>query len=422
MLPNIALAQIERIINKNTKTYRATLNNNVHVVDISYEALLFSDPLLSSKDYNILLGKFKKSLRVVTSLALAVESRRDARLNSSNPGTRLVIDPSYGEFLVGVSYNAIQAAATMVLKSIENTNIFTGVDEEGKTVTNMGHIASSELANTRTPLKQKLNDLLRFIPTSLSTPVQQLLDELCWFHTVESSYVFQRNSIDNKGLQSALGKGAVLLTFHSTRVNSELAKVEAKIMQEVSAYLKSDYFINALVKEPGSKSIIQDIEKQIIDVLKFGANTGSIHTKKAPTVIRTKQATKNTSGTLPSKLKLPQLRTVEGTFVNLTKIMRWINYALQKQIKDNMGTGNSRNVLNFRTGRLSESAKVERLSQSREGMITAFYSYMKYPYATFSEGGRQELPRSRDPKILVSKSIREVASTIVGNRLRAVSI
>lgn len=55
-------------------------------------------------------------------------------------------------------------------------------------------------------------------------------------------------------------------------------------------------------------------------------------------------------------------------------------------------------------------------------MITAFYTYMKYPYATFSEGGRQQYPRSRDPKLLISKSIREIAGTSVANRLRAVNV
>jgi len=55
-------------------------------------------------------------------------------------------------------------------------------------------------------------------------------------------------------------------------------------------------------------------------------------------------------------------------------------------------------------------------------MITAFYSYMKNPYATFSAGGRQELPKSRDPKLLISKSIREIVGQQVANRLRAVVV
>ena len=70
----------------------------------------------------------------------------------------------------------------------------------------------------------------------------------------------------------------------------------------------------------------------------------------------------------------------------------------------------------------AKSVKLERLSESRQGMITAFYSYMKNPYATFSDGGKQQFPRSRDPKLLISRSIREIAAEQVSNRLRAVSI
>ena len=109
--------------------------------------------------------------------------------------------------------------------------------------------------------------------------------------------------------------------------------------------------------------------------------------------------------------------------VNLSKLMLMINSNLHDQIKRNMGTGDRRDVLNYRSGRFAQSAQVERLSESRQGMITAFYSYMKNPYATFSRGGgRQDRPYTRDPKLLISKSIRELAGTQVANRMRAVLV
>lgn len=108
--------------------------------------------------------------------------------------------------------------------------------------------------------------------------------------------------------------------------------------------------------------------------------------------------------------------------VNLFSLTNIINSQLQDVISANMGDGSSRNVLNYRTGRFASSVKVERLSTGREGTITAFYSYMKNPYATFSAGGRQSSPVSRDPKLLISKSIREIAQQVVANKLRAVNI
>jgi hypothetical protein len=128
--------------------------------------------------------------------------------------------------------------------------------------------------------------------------------------------------------------------------------------------------------------------------------------------------------TAANKLKATRLRDTNAKIsqTNLTGLQNLINRQLQDVVSANMGDGNSRNVLNYRTGRLASSAKVEYMSESRAGMITAFYSYMKNPYATFSQGGQQQNPRSRDPKLLISKSIREIAAQQVGNRLRAVNI
>ena len=127
-------------------------------------------------------------------------------------------------------------------------------------------------------------------------------------------------------------------------------------------------------------------------------------------------------GTAKSKKIISEvpLRITQGKLTSLASLQTLLNLALAKQIQQNMGTGTSRNVLNYRTGRLAESAQVTTLSQSREGMITAFYTYQRNPYGTFSEGGAQSSPKTRDPKLLISKSIREVLSTQVNNRLRAV--
>ncbi len=47
---------------------------------------------------------------------------------------------------------------------------------------------------------------------------------------------------------------------------------------------------------------------------------------------------------------------------------------------------------------------------------------MKYPYATFSRGGQQYSPTTRDPYLLGDKAIRDIATNILKTRLRAVGI
>ncbi len=122
----------------------------------------------------------------------------------------------------------------------------------------------------------------------------------------------------------------------------------------------------------------------------------------------------------PNKLiiNLPNSRTQKSS-INLLAILQ---AGINKQVAKNMGQGNEHRVLNYRTGRFAESVQVQRLSESRQGMITAFYSYMRNPYGTFSEGGRQQFPKTRDPKLLISKSVRELAAPIVSARMRAVLV
>lgn len=150
---------------------------------------------------------------------------------------------------------------------------------------------------------------------------------------------------------------------------------------------------------------------------KFGKND-LLKTAKNPGKVRLPQTAK--TGTSSSPMK--NMGNTTAVPINLLNLMNLINLQLQDVISANMGDGNSKNVLNYRTGRFAASAQVERMSYSKEGTITAFYNYMKNPYATFSDGGKQSKPVSRDPKLLISKSIREIAQQVVSNKLRAVSI
>jgi hypothetical protein len=161
----------------------------------------------------------------------------------------------------------------------------------------------------------------------------------------------------------------------------------------------------------GPKSSLKDINKNVKEP-----------TKKVVTPKKSNAAKSSRESRRKSTVKVPELSLSRAQPVSLLSLQSLINSQLQDVISANMGDGNSRNILNYRTGRLASSAKVESMSESRAGMITAFYSYMKNPYATFSQGGQQSRPASRDPKLLISKSIREIAQQQVGNRLRAVNI
>jgi len=151
-----------------------------------------------------------------------------------------------------------------------------------------------------------------------------------------------------------------------------------------------------------------------------------------PTLVKAKTAVKKVpkpkltvvgATNIPSSSSGPNFTVSnQGEQYSLVNLQNLINSQLQETIRKNMGTGRSSNVLNYRSGRFAASVQLERLTQSREGMITAFYSYMKNPYQTFEPGFAQGTPESRSPKLLITKSIREIAAAQVTSQLRAVSI
>ncbi len=216
---------------------------------------------------------------------------------------------------------------------------------------------------------------------------------------------------------------------------AEQARIKAVIANEVLPALEDQ--LKAKMKggliEPlnigASPSFLEYLNQAVMD---------SLNGKVTPSQLKTSNASKNTKLPLPAnlvskttsklkvqtkkaniKVKLESKTNVPFSAANLQALL---DAQLVQKVKENMGNGNRKDILNLRTGRFAESVKVERISISREGMITAFYNYMRNPYATFSQGGRQQNPRSRDPKLLISKSIREIAQEKIINRLRAVLV
>jgi len=193
--------------------------------------------------------------------------------------------------------------------------------------------------------------------------------------------------------------------------------------------LESQQTFDALISTEGSPSMLNHLTTMMADAAVGKITKGSRTTLvlKNKLSVGTKQSkskvTKPTRSKKPDLVfKEPALKFSNARQVSLNSLQLLLDSTLAEKIKQNMGNGSRRDILNLRSGRFAESVKVERLTESRAGMVTAFYSYMKNPYATFSAGGVQSNPKSRDPKLLISKSIREIASTQVDNRLRAVAI
>ena len=201
-----------------------------------------------------------------------------------------------------------------------------------------------------------------------------------------------------------------------------------------SIVTKSPALGESLLTTKGSPSYVDILVKELADMMVGKNSTKQVYQvkdiligKKTTKIQKPKKNTQKIQELKGLKSKLKAVKKDPKQFVEATKptyslanLLVLLQDNIQNVVSANMGDGNERNILNYRTGRFAASVQVESLSESRQGMITAFYRYMNNPYATFSEGGRQQNPKSRDPKLLIAKSIRELAATVVGNRLRAV--
>ena len=73
-------------------------------------------------------------------------------------------------------------------------------------------------------------------------------------------------------------------------------------------------------------------------------------------------------------------------------------------------------ALTNRTGRFASSVRASRCFKTPKGFPSIGYTYQLYPYQTFEKGNRQG-SSERDPRTLIDKSIREIATQFVIGRL-----
>jgi len=167
-------------------------------------------------------------------------------------------------------------------------------------------------------------------------------------------------------------------------------------------------FEQQAVMEETSKSSITAIADFVEDALRDNKKAKGFSEKSKASITY-----KN-----PKKRKVIQkhptrLRTSGGQFTSAMNIQAILNAKVKEEVADNMGKGGA---LVYRTGRFAESVSVTKVMQSRQGMLTAFYTYMKAPYQTFERGYAQGSLR-RDPRKLIAASIREIARETLSHKL-----
>ncbi len=190
--------------------------------------------------------------------------------------------------------------------------------------------------------------------------------------------------------------------------NTVTLKLEAPIETSDKILDKYDIF-----NMSGSKTYMQLIDMWIDKALEGLAYEATVVTKETRKIVP-KYAT---STALIKGKETPVLR-LNGKFSSVSSLLAHINALLPKYIQNNMGKGKAKSVLNYRTGRFARSAKLFKLDITRTNAIDILYKYMKYPYQTFEPGFAQGRPITRDPRILIQKSIRQIVREAFSKELQ----
>ena len=110
------------------------------------------------------------------------------------------------------------------------------------------------------------------------------------------------------------------------------------------------------------------------------------------------------------------------TNTDLSQLLSFLNSKMHDKIRENMGKGGSKQVLNYRTGRFAKSVKLQSLYNINEKRaLGAQVKYMKYPYGVFEPGGRLHKP-GRDPHRIIGRSIRQILQEEKIANLRRVKV
>lgn len=432
-----------------SKEFRTELDTRTHILDLSYEALKVNvynrSKTLSKLELAAYDSVYSKLItacvngvpkdRTFTSIDLVPKNILDTL---ATKGVVLINNGINDIFIVGNSFESIRRFVTNKISKdpslrasrFGTRNIFSPkrdakgrilADEYTKTTRSnidIGHIPTEGNANLSSPLEEKLLAVEQWaLAQSNTRAVKAARTAINNLYDIQAQFDYSFKNTSPEAVQKAkntLGEAYIVVTLQTSKKNNQFSNKEAAIYFKLLKDL-------AVAIDPttisGSNNIIQDIAQSVSNI--FTGKKSKVHaTQKATTKVNIKAKTKS----IGSVFRIPIQGFVDKVVPSSINLLAILQASINKQVAKNMGKGNEHRVLNYRTGRFAESVQVQRLSESRQGMITAFYSYMRNPYGTFSEGGRQQFPKSRDPKLLISKSVRELAAPIVGARMRAVLV
>ena len=430
--------ELEKADLTNAESSRKELDARTNVIHISKASIKTqmlpashrNDDALASAILDKFLEYFKnKRLLLVTQTAvlrhLGLTGKGTSRTANKNMKLFAYHEKGSSDFvLIGPSFQTmnthLKRANLYVANELKVRNLLTAYNSKNEVVKtyDIGHVGSGQHRTENTPALRYLDRVSKlFNQGEGSRRIKNVIDiasnSIEQAHKTSGSHLEKVGSwsstFDKKSSMSFLsGKFVFVYTVpQSKQLNNRLSTAERNATGLINKFITS---------LEGSKSI----DEQLDDILKaalWGNSTqyksktdteGQLQPKKARK--RAPRKAKVLKGKL-AKLAAPKSQ------LDLNRLMQAINAALPAVVKTNMG----RPHLINRTGRFADSVELTSITQGRKGLVSMFYSYMKYPYQTFEPGYAQGF-RGYDPQPLISQSVREVATTLMTERFRVVGV
>jgi len=195
------------------------------------------------------------------------------------------------------------------------------------------------------------------------------------------------------------------------------AKLQRELKKAITELQEGGYFLTL----KGSDSFKDIKEKQATAAVlnSFKGKKGH-KVSKSPSIKHSKTTTKKTKNKkgavvspLLKKKKLRKAKRSTGVASTPLQLIASLNKALPSAVRDNMKEPGLVN----RTGRFAASVHVTDVMTTKTGLPSIGYTYDRDPYEVFEAGsGTRFSSTDRDPRKIIDKSIREIATKMAIGR------
>tara|TARA_Y100000389_G_scaffold118736_1_gene115900 strand:- start:648 stop:2054 length:1407 start_codon:yes stop_codon:yes gene_type:complete len=239
---------------------------------------------------------------------------------------------------------------------------------------------------------------------------QELLSDL---DKMGIDLTFMRSTSDMTQNISLIGASGNILSGNQIKKKLEAARNRIKKIINKPGMLNSiaDLEGSDSLKTIKRKQTVSKVTKPFKKIAGVDVKTEDINIQHSTSTVSKKKKSKGKKGKSPSAVKVAGLSSLskgvkaKKSPYSIASYIGIFNQQLPQAVARNMISP----ALQYQSGRFAASTRITDITQTAQGFPSIGYTYMRYPYETFEVGNAQGSVE-RDPRKLIDKSIREIAT------------